>query len=71
MVFIPNDNALRVGDKVKINRPCSTCAGTFTRGHEFIIDTIGQMGSTGVCNLVDEDGHRLNDVPPAFLEKGE
>lgn len=71
MAFIPRDNTIHVGDKVKINRPCSTCAGTFTRNHEFTVDTIGQMGSMSVCNLVDEDGHRLNDVPASFLEKGE
>ena len=71
MAFIPNNSAIRVGDKVTINRPVCTCAGTFTRHHKFTVDTIGQMGSMDVYNLVDEDGNKLNDVPGNFLEKGE
>lgn len=36
-MFIPADNEFSVGDTVKAAKAIATCAGTFTKDHEFVI----------------------------------
>lgn len=65
-MFIPRDS-INVGSKVILSRNAETSMGTFTKGHEFIVNSIDTLKGMVVYNLVDKDGFKLNDVTSVFL----
>lgn len=65
MTFIPNNDRISVGDRVRLNRDVTVLAGTFTKGHEFKVEQI----SGPVVHLIDDEGRGLNDIEPLIVEK--
>lgn len=60
MAFIPGNTVFcpAVGDRVRLKRDVRVGAGTFTKGHELTVISIGERGP----NLVDDDGHYLTEM---------
>ncbi len=50
-MFIPN--GIKDNDRVRLTRPVHVFAGTYTKGHEFTVVSVGTRGP----NLIDEDGN--------------
>ena len=55
MPFIPNNKAIKVGDKVILTEDRETCAGVFTTGTFMTCTAIGERG----YSFVDTDGNCL------------
>lgn len=56
MAFIPSGKkGIKVGDRVRLVQDVEVGKGTFTKGHEFTVVSIGWRGP----DLMDDDGNEL------------
>lgn len=65
-MFIPNENIIKVGDRVRLTHNVKTLSGTFTRGHEFNVIGDGERG----FDLQDDESRKILECGPfVTLEK--
>jgi hypothetical protein len=67
-MFIPNSTyGVKIGDRVRAKVPIDVIAGTFTAGHVFRVESIGDRGP----DLVDADGIRCIETGLSFRSRFE
>lgn len=64
-MFIPNENRIKIGDRVELLQDVKFHHGIFTEGHQFTVSNESNRG----YDLVDDDGRWILECGPFITLK--